>query len=90
MKKVLYFVNNFPEIIRSNLFRQSEDIRRVGNVPETFTDYKIKNGWLKYDHRLMYKKYTTPLANCGMWGSLKTSLDGPVNKNNREYIIAVN
>ena len=38
----------------------------------------------------MYKKYTTPLANCGMWGSLKTSLDGPVNKNNREYIIAVN
>ena len=23
--------------------------------------WKIKNGWLNYDHRLMYKKYTTPL-----------------------------
>ena len=29
--------------------------------------FKTKNGWLKYDHRLMYKKYTTPLPNevCG-------------------------
>ena len=27
----------------------------------TKTIVKYKNGWLKYDHRLMYKKYTTPL-----------------------------
>ena len=32
-----------------------------------------QNGWPKYDHRVMYKKYTTPLPSYGMWGSRKTS-----------------
>ena len=25
----------------------------------------LNNGWLKYDHRVMYKKYTTPLPHMG-------------------------
>ena len=41
---------------------------------------KYQNGWLKYDHRVMYKKYTTSLPFYGMWGSRKTSWDGPANK----------
>ena len=32
-----------------------------------------QNGRLKYDHRVMYKKFTTPLPSYGMWGSRKTS-----------------
>ena len=39
-----------------------------------------KNSWLKYDHWVMYKKYTTPLPSYEMWGSKKTSWDGPANK----------
>ena len=35
--------------------------------------YYNQNGWLKYNHRVMYKKYTTPLPSYGMWGSRKTS-----------------
>ena len=26
----------------------------------------LKNGWLKYDHRIMYKKYTAPCPIYGM------------------------
>ena len=26
-----------------------------------------QNGWLKYDHRVMYKKHTNPLPSYGMW-----------------------
>ena len=44
------------------------------------SDIKYQNGWLKYDHRVMYKKYTTSLPFYGMWGSRKTSWDGPANK----------
>ena len=32
-----------------------------------------QNRWPQYDHRVMYKKYTTPLPSYGMWGSRKTS-----------------
>ena len=39
-----------------------------------------QNGWLKYNHRVMYKKHTTPLPSYEMWGSKKTSWDGPTNK----------
>ena len=39
-----------------------------------------QNGWLKYDHWLMYKKYTGPLPYYGMRGNRKTSWDGPANK----------
>ena len=28
-------------------------------------NHHIKNGWLKYDHRVMNKKYTTPLPPMG-------------------------
>ena len=39
-----------------------------------------QNGWLKYDHRLTYKKYTTALPFYGMWGSRKTSWYDQANK----------
>ena len=32
----------------------------------------------------MYKKYTTSLPFYGMWGSRKTSWDGPANKKNKK------
>ena len=32
-----------------------------------------KNGWLKYDHIVMYKKYTTSLPLYGMWSNRNTS-----------------
>ena len=44
------------------------------------TAIKYQNDWLKYDHRVMYKKYTTSLPFYGMWGSRKTPRDGPANK----------
>ena len=51
-----------------------------GSVIVPHDCHKIKNGWLKYDHRLMYKKYANPLPYCDMWGSSKTYWDGPANK----------
>ena len=44
------------------------------------TSINSKMAGHKYDHRLMYKKYTTPPALYGIWGSRKTSRDGPANK----------
>ena len=41
---------------------------------------KRLNGQLKYNHKFMYKKYTTPCPIYGMWGSRKTSCDGLSNK----------
>ena len=41
------------------------------------TTITYQNGWLKYDLRVMYKKYTFN----GMWGSRKISWDGPANNN---------
>ena len=32
-----------------------------------------QNGWLKYDQRVIYKKYTILWPSYGMWGSRKTS-----------------
>ena len=40
----------------------------------------IKNGWLKYDHRVMYKKYTTPVL-FGMWGNRKASTNKKCKEN---------
>ena len=34
----------------------------------------------KYDHRVMYKKYTTPYPIHGIWDGRKTSWDGEANK----------
>ena len=47
-------------------------------VPHNF--HCNQNGCVKYDHKLMYKKYTTPLPYYGMWGSRKTFLDGSAKK----------
>ena len=33
----------------------------------------------------MYKKYTTPLPSNGMWGSGKTSWDGPANNKKTSF-----
>ena len=35
--------------------------------------HSFKNGWLKYDHRVMYKKYTIPCPIYWMMVSRKTS-----------------
>ena len=41
----------------SEVARQAVD--RIVIVPHNC--HYNQNGWLKYDHRVMYKKYTTPL-----------------------------
>ena len=35
-------------------------INQVKSMPDQ-QFFQLKNGWLKYDHRVMYKKYTSPL-----------------------------
>ena len=46
--------------------------------------FKIKNGWLKYDIRVMYKKYTTPLpiVGCGVV-EIHLEMAQPTNKKDR-------
>ena len=48
-------------------------VDRIVIVPHNC--HLLKNGCLKYDHRVMYKKYTTSLPFYGMWGSRKTHLE---------------
>ena len=45
-------------------------LKRIVIVPHNC--HYNQNGWLKYDHRVMYKINTTPLPSYGTWGSRKT------------------
>ena len=63
----------------------------IGHIRKVIVHYncqKFYNGWLKYDHRLMYKKYTTrvyPLPSHGMWGSRKTREMAQPTKKEKSY-----
>ena len=65
------------------VYKKYETTRRVVDrtviVPHNF--HLLKNGWLKCDHRVMYKKYTTPCPPmvCGV-GEIHLEMAQPTKK----------
>ena len=47
-------------LIYFRLFKLTSQCDRISQPP-----FKLKNGWLNFEHRLMYKKYTAPLPSMG-------------------------
>ena len=46
---------------------------KILKINPVFSVFTKEDVHFKYDHRVMYKKYTTPLPSYGMWSSRKTS-----------------